>query len=104
LCDNGIFCDGMEVCDAVLGCVFATEGPCAVDEWCDEIADACVQFGSGHFTGDDDVDLEDFAAFQNCFGEIEDPACYAGNMVGYEPVIDLADYGAFEQDFTGPQP
>ncbi len=47
LCDNGLFCDGAETCDAVLGC---QAGPapdcddgvaCTIDS-CDEVGDACV--------------------------------------------------------------
>jgi len=41
LCGNGVFCDGSETCDAVLGCQAATN-PCEVPLVCDEGADACV--------------------------------------------------------------
>lgn len=40
-CDNGVFCDGAETCDAVDGCV-AGEPPCDEGMDCDEDAGACV--------------------------------------------------------------
>jgi hypothetical protein len=41
LCDNGLFCDGAEVCDALLDCQPSGD-PC-VGELCDEAGDACVE-------------------------------------------------------------
>jgi hypothetical protein len=38
--DNGVFCDGPEVCDSVQGCVSAGN-PCATSEDCNEAADSC---------------------------------------------------------------
>ncbi len=40
VCDNGLFCDGAELCDVTLGCVEAT-APCA--QLCDEESDSCVE-------------------------------------------------------------
>ncbi|MFQ5478313.1 MAG: hypothetical protein ACE5E4_06825 [Candidatus Binatia bacterium] len=40
LCDNGLFCDGAEVCDTALGCRPGGD-PCP-GEFCDEVAGACV--------------------------------------------------------------
>lgn len=46
-CDNGLWCDGAELCDAVAGCVDGSE-PCVPDaidctvDGCDEAADACT--------------------------------------------------------------
>jgi hypothetical protein len=47
LCDNGLFCDGAEVCDAVLDCQAGTppsidDGVVCTDDSCDEAADAIV--------------------------------------------------------------
>ena len=44
-CGNGLFCDGAEICDAVLGCQSGTDPcddgvACTVDT-CDEVANAC---------------------------------------------------------------
>ncbi len=38
--DNGVFCDGDEVCDAALDCVSAGD-PCPVGEFCNEATDTC---------------------------------------------------------------
>lgn len=42
-CDNGAFCDGVETCDAGLGCV-TTGDPCP-GQACDEENDGCVELG-----------------------------------------------------------
>jgi len=39
-CPDGVFCNGVEVCDGVLGCVSPGD-PCPVDRICDEAADLC---------------------------------------------------------------
>ncbi|MEE9296936.1 MAG: RHS repeat-associated core domain-containing protein [Phycisphaerae bacterium] len=47
LCDDGLFCDGRETCDAVLDCQLGTPpncddgNPCTVDS-CDEVGDICI--------------------------------------------------------------
>jgi uncharacterized repeat protein (TIGR01451 family) len=46
LCSNGLFCDGAETCDAVLGCQAAApvdcdDGVACTVDACDEAADAC---------------------------------------------------------------
>lgn len=38
--DNELYCDGVEYCDAELGCVH-TGGPCPPGEFCDEATDSC---------------------------------------------------------------
>ena len=41
-CDNGLFCDGAEACDATLDCQDAVD-PCdPVVEYCDEVEDFCL--------------------------------------------------------------
>jgi hypothetical protein len=40
LCDNGLFCDGDEVCNATLGCQDGAD-PCTGGETCNEGADIC---------------------------------------------------------------
>ncbi len=47
LCNNGLFCDGVELCDAALGCLAGTPITCddGVDctlDACDEVSDACT--------------------------------------------------------------
>jgi len=42
-CDDGLFCNGVETCDPILGCIAGTD-PCSGDgEFCDETNDACIQ-------------------------------------------------------------
>ncbi len=42
LCDNGLFCDGTETCDAVNDCQAGTAQCTGANEACDEAADQCV--------------------------------------------------------------
>ncbi len=46
LCDNGVFCDGAEVCDVILGClagtpVFCDDGIGCTTDFCDAVTDSC---------------------------------------------------------------
>jgi len=102
-CANGAFCDGVEICDPVLGCL-PGEYPCDAGEWCDEVGDSCVPHGDGDFDGDLDVDLKDFAAFQSCFGQAGTGWCSPGNMVGLDAMIDLEDLVAFVTVLEGSGP
>ena len=43
LCDNGVFCDGSETCDAVLDCRVGSD-PC-LGQSCDEAGDTCIGGG-----------------------------------------------------------
>ena len=61
--------------------------------------DDCVV---GDFDRDGDVDLEDFAAFSVCFGEVAAHDCAPGNMAG-GAIIDLDDFTLFVSALTGPQ-
>ena len=101
LCDDGVFCDGVESCDALLGCQSGTD-PCQQTEWCDEAGPACVTHGDGDFEPDGDVDLADVAAFQRCFGQSAASSCLPANLVGADAMVDLADHGAFVEALTGP--
>ncbi len=40
-CQNGVFCDGVEVCDPAVGCVDGAD-PCTLPLKCDEPGDRCV--------------------------------------------------------------
>ncbi len=54
LCDNGLFCDGVETCDVVLDCQAGTD-PCpSQTQACDEPTDMCVDaiFVDGFESGD----------------------------------------------------
>jgi len=41
LCDNGLFCDGVEYCDTETDCA-STGNPCAAGETCNDETDTCV--------------------------------------------------------------
>lgn len=102
LCDNGLFCDGPETCDAMGGCLVG-DFACAFDEWCDESADACEPHGNGDFEPDGDVDLRDFQWFQFCFSQsVVTSGCEPANLTGQDDQIDAADLEAFVNQLTGP--
>ena len=81
LCDNGLFCDGDETCDALLGCqpgVFpCDDGVACTDDTCDEPTDTCV------FTENDALCDDGFF----CNG---DELCdaVAGCLAGVNPCVD----------------
>jgi hypothetical protein len=41
-CDNGLFCDGSEICDAIFDCQAGTEQCTGPGETCDEVNDVCI--------------------------------------------------------------
>ena len=100
-CSDGLFCNGTEECDASGGCLPGSY-PCAGNEWCDEVGDACIAYGTGDFDEDGDVDLNDFTAFQVCFGQSAFDGCEAGNMTGGE-MVELDDFAEFAGAMDGPQ-
>lgn len=100
-CDDTLFCNGAETCDATGDCQ-AGSFPCLASEWCKESAQACVAHGNGDFEPDGDVDLTDFAKFQQCFGLPAVPDCYPGNMTGNDGTIDLDDFATFAATLGGP--
>jgi len=99
-CDDGEFCNGGEPCDAFGECQPSTF-PCDVGAWCDESGDACVPHGNGDFNDNGTIDLQDYAKFQECFGQVAGPECVAANLVGADGAIDAADIAAFVSAFTG---
>ena len=61
-------------------------------------------FGDGDCDFDDDVDLQDFLAFQACFtgpGGPVDPGCECVDFDA-DGDVDLLDFFAFQTAFTGP--
>ena len=64
--DNGLFCDGVEVCDAVNDCV-STGDPCAAGAFCNETSDLCDECSI-------DGDCDDLVA-------CTDDTCVAGSCV-----------------------
>ena len=63
LCDDGLFCTGLESCDAAAGCV-PGEAPCAAPLFCDESASACVGC-----VEDEDCQTDDPCRVARCVGE-----------------------------------
>ncbi|MHC4066897.1 MAG: zinc-dependent metalloprotease family protein, partial [Planctomycetota bacterium] len=61
----------------------------------------CSVLGDGDFDFDGDRDVFDFAAFQECFGQLVGPGCEPGNMAG-DDMIGLDDYQEFYNSMTGP--
>ncbi len=45
-CDNGLWCDGAETCNATLGCQAGTD-PCSGSQTCNETTDICESGGGG---------------------------------------------------------
>ncbi len=99
-CDDGLFCSGEEFCDEYGQCVDGY-APCSSSQWCYEDEDSCNPYGDGDFDGDSDVDLQDFAEFQACFGQLGLDGCAPGNFGG-TGVIDIDDYAAFETNLSSP--
>lgn len=100
ICDNGLFCDGAEICDPLLDCV-AESLPCGIDTWCRESDNSCVPFGNGDVEPDGDVDLMDYGLFMSCFGNAATGGCEWANLTGDE-FIDQADLQAFVSLLAGP--
>ncbi|HRX84130.1 MAG TPA: hypothetical protein P5572_03845 [Phycisphaerae bacterium] len=93
-CSDGVYCNGVETCNAQSGCVSGA-APCGAEDWCDETNSACVPLGNGDFDGDQDVDLVDFGAFQRCYGQPAGVACEPANIVGADAEVNAADLAAF---------
>jgi len=111
-CNDGLFCNGEETCDGD-SCVAGTD-PCP-GQWCDEVADICVDCPSfGDFNDDCDVDLEDYVIFEDCLsgpGAVPTPSlttvqqCLdAFDTEGGDGDVDLEEFAAFQAVFTGPYP
>ncbi len=100
-CDDGQFCNGEELCHEWIGCLPGVD-PCSVESWCDDVGDSCVAYGDGDFDDDGDVDLGDFAMFQECFGENAVGVCIAGDLAGEGGVVDGEDFAEFAASLTGP--
>jgi hypothetical protein len=76
--------------------VETTAGPSAT-----QATPACSMYGDGDFDFDGDRDIFDFAAFQQCFGQLVGPGCEPGNMAG-DDMIGLDDFAEFYNSLSGP--
>ncbi len=107
LCDNGLYCDGSETCDAHEGCRDGVP-PCLPDLFCDEDTDGCVEcLAFGDVTGDARATLEDAAAFEGCLTSPlgpTDPSLYEWSCRcldhDEDGDIDLGDFAAFQIRFS----
>ncbi len=100
-CSDNQYCTGIETCNAFGQCA-AGQQPCTGAQWCYEDEDSCMNYGTSDCDSDGDVDLDDFALFQICFGELGIGPCEAANLNG-DGLIDLNDYTALANDLVGPQ-
>ncbi|MCP4592659.1 MAG: hypothetical protein GY842_18145, partial [bacterium] len=87
-------------CDAFGICQDGSD-PCLATHWCYESGASCILYGDADFEPDGDVDLEDFAAFQTCYGETAIGFCQPANLNG-SGTVDIADYVEFETTLGGP--
>jgi hypothetical protein len=97
LCDNGLYCDGLETCDPVSDCQAGTD-PCPDDcEACDEGPAACVPCLLDLVPGDGGIGTADVAVFAGCFGFCYPPddPCVDANFDG-DPgnCVGTADFAA----------
>ena len=59
-------------------------------------------YGNGDMDDDGDVDLFDFALFQQCFGSLVGPGCEPANLAS-DDMIDMTDFAEFEALLGGPE-
>jgi len=111
-CVDEFFCNGEEACDDAGICQTGMDA--CTDPWlpfCDENIDECVEcLKIGDVDGDDDVNLQDFAAFagaegcQTGPGGPVDPPMYAPECrcldADDDGDIDLVDFGYFQRSFS----
>ena len=63
-CDNGLFCDGAETCNASLGCQDGPD-PCTGGQTCNETTDVCEGGGSGCPAGSIDFNSLALTSYSN---------------------------------------
>lgn len=102
-CDDGLFCNGAEVCNPTLGtCQPGTPPDCGADcEHCDESAEACewclldLDFNSVMGTGD-------FALFADCFAGcyLPEDTCFHSNFdASADGCVSTSDFALFADCF-----
>ncbi len=83
--DDGLFCTGVEICDATLDCI-STGNPCLAGEFCNDVTDVCD-------TCQVNTDCNDSVP-------CTDDTCVAGNCVFATNNLNCVDDGLF---CTGPE-
>jgi hypothetical protein len=96
-CDNGVFCDGFEVCEPSSGCV-SPGNPCPEPDTCEEFSGTC---GGCHQPAVQDVGSRYLAVTTPI-----EPAPVAIWVVGHPDDPDVSCMGAYVQDdgTLGPEP
>lgn len=89
VCDDGLFCNGVEVCDDVDGCVAGVD-PCLANEVCDEGTNRCsaVSISGVWMTFLDTVSIPGLGDFEN-----EDIVSYDANTGLWSLIFDGSDVG-----------
>jgi len=77
LCENDLFCDGVETCDAVLGCQ-AGGAPCVNPAACDEVDDICLDLEVVALEADFDTDEDGFSYLDDAFRGTSRPGYASG--------------------------
>jgi len=97
LCNNMLFCDGVETCDAIQGCLNGV-APCTAEcEHCVESADAC-ELCILDLDGSGAMGTGDFSFFAPCFGACYSPGhpCFESNFNGDAGgCVGTSDFAAF---------
>lgn len=85
LCNDGLFCNGIETCDAVEDCIAGEivecddQVACTVDE-CDEAANDCRNEGDNDFCDDGNPCSDDICTISGCESENNTLACNDHNL------------------------
>jgi len=96
-CDDGLFCNGSETCDAGTGCVAGTD-PCQPGDTCDEGADDCITPGGAEvwFSFVDAANVPGVGTVQN-----EDVVAYDLTSGTWSMVFDGSDVGLGSLNIDG---
>ena len=95
--DDGLFCNGPEVCDAVLDCVSAGD-PCEAGELCDESTDSCGQCLVNADCDDGVACTDDACVLGFCSNTVNDSNCpddglFCTGIESCDPVLDCVSSG-----------
>jgi len=104
-CDDGLFCNGVEICNQVTYMCQSATPPCAdLCEGCIESTDAC-EWCSLDLDRSGTIGTGDFAMFANCFGRCYGPAdpCSESNFdASPDGCVSTSDFALFAICFGSP--